>query len=75
MQTKTLDVSSEEERQYVYGNGGTFTVPTPVELHIIEDAKGVSHRVISADGRTYRPERGWTGIVWLPKSGQPAFIA
>lgn len=73
--TKELDISSEAERTYHYPSGHSFTVPSPATLFILTDDGGASHRVISADGRTYRPERGWIGISWLPKAGSPAFVA
>lgn len=72
---KTIDISSEEDRQYHYRDGSTFSVPTPIRLDIIEDDRGVTHRVISQDGRTYRPERGWVGIAWTPKTDAPAYVA
>ncbi len=70
-----IDVSSEASRTYHYANGATFEIVAPVLVHVIEDEKGVSHRVEASDGRTYRPERGWVGISWLPKPGEPAFVA
>jgi hypothetical protein len=73
--SKELDISSEASRTYTYGNGAKYTILSPVSLHIIEDDRGVSHRVIDEAGVTHRPERGWVGISWLPKPGQPAFVA
>lgn len=73
--SKIVNIESEVEREYVYGDGSKFVVPEPKELHIIQDDKGVSHRVISKNGRTYRPERNWVGISWLPASGAPSFVA
>lgn len=74
--TKELDISSEAQRTYYYGNGETFIISDPVTLFIlIDDNGGVSHRVLSGDGETYRPERGWVGISWRPRDGQPAFVA
>ena len=67
-----LDISSEADRLYHYADGSTFSVPSPVELTITDSG---SHRVTARDGRTYRPERGWVGISWLPREGQPAFVA
>jgi hypothetical protein len=74
--TKELDISSEARRTYYYGNGGTFVIPDPERLFIlIDDNGGVSHRVVSGNGETYRPERDWVGISWRPRDGQPAFVA
>lgn len=74
--TKEIDISSEAQRTYHYPSGATFTIEDPAKVYIIvDDAGGVTHRVISNDGQTYRPERGWIGISWLPRDGQPAFVA
>lgn len=73
--SNTIDITSEAKRVYHYADGKTFTVPTPTKLHVITDEKGVTHRVESANGCTFRPERGWVGISWEPKEGAPAFVA
>lgn len=70
--TKELDISSEAERTYHYANDRQFVILAPYVLHVLESG---SHRVIGLDGRTYRPERGWLGISWLPRNDQPAFVA
>lgn len=67
-----LTISSEEYRVYAYAGGATFTIVAPVTLHVLPSG---SHRVIDAAGVTHRPERGWLGISWKPKPGEPAFIA
>jgi hypothetical protein len=73
--TKTIDITSEEYRIYTYGTGQTFRIDEPAEIHILADENGVSHRVIDKSGVTHRPERGWIGISWCPREGQPAFVA
>jgi hypothetical protein len=75
MNSKEIVVESEESRTYHYAGGSEFVVPDPLKVFVIEDERGVTHRVVSADGRTYRPERGWIGISWKPKSGEPPYIA
>lgn len=70
-----IDISSEQHRVYTYGDGKQFRIDAPVELHVLTDDRGTSHRVIDADGVTHRPERGWVGISWQPKDGAPAFVA
>lgn len=67
-----LDLTSEEFREYVYDDGNVLLIKAPVELYITETG---SHRVVAADGRTYRPTPGYLGIAWKPKVGEPAFIA
>lgn len=73
--TNPLDISSEEYRIYTYASGATFRIEGPGELHVIEDERGVSHRVIDQSGVTHRPERGWVGISWKPSAGAPPFVA
>lgn len=73
--TEPLDISSEDYRIYTYGDGSTFRVNAPVQLHVIQDDRGTSHRVIDRAGQTHRPERGWVGITWKPRDGEPAFVA
>jgi hypothetical protein len=68
-------ITSEAYRVYHYPNGAEFKIEAPRDLYILKDDKGVSHRILAEDGRTYRPERGWIGISWQPKPGQPAFVA
>jgi hypothetical protein len=70
--TDALDITSEANRTYHYPDGSTFTIDGPYKLHVTDSG---SHRVVGTDGRTYRPERGWVAISWLPKPDQPAFVA
>lgn len=72
---KEIDISTEQRREYHYADGKTFCIDAPKKLTVIEDERGVTHRVEASDGKTYRPERGWTGISWLPRDGAPAFVA
>jgi hypothetical protein len=71
----TIDVSTEELREYHYADGSIFAISEPLTVHVLADDRGVSHRVEAADGKTYRPERGWVGISWRPKAGEPPFVA
>lgn len=73
--TTEIDVTSEESRTYHYGNGVEFTVPEPLSVFVITDDRGVTHRVTSGNGRTYRPERNWSGISWKPREGAANFVA
>lgn len=73
--TKEVDISSEEFRVYTYADGSTFRIEQPATLHVIEDDKGVTHRVVDKAGVTHRPERNFIGISWKPAEGQPAFVA
>ncbi len=73
--TDFLDISSEQSRTYTYASGATFTIKAPTGLHVINDDRGTSHRVVDAYGATHRPERGWVGISWVAKDGAPKFVA
>lgn len=73
--TNPIDITSEAFREYHYEGGKVFRIEAPTTLHVINDAKGTTHRVIAADGRTYRPERGWLAISWEPRAGAPSFVA
>lgn len=68
----TIDISSEQFREYIYDDGNVLVIHDPLELYITQSG---SHRVIAADGRTYRPTPGYLGISWRPKAGHPAFVA
>ena len=73
---KKIDITSEEFRTYTYPDGSTFRIDNPVVCYVIIDDKGrASHRIVDADGVTHRPERGFVGISWAAKAGQPAFVA
>lgn len=74
--TKEIDISSEEFRVYTYPNGDTFRIDNPATLYVLIDEKGgVTHRVVDTEGVTHRPERGYVGISWTAKEGQPAYVA
>lgn len=73
--TKELDITSEEFRVYTYADGSTFRVENPATLFVIDDERGTTHRVVDTDGVTHRPERGFVGISWAAKAGQPKFVA
>ena len=73
--TNPIDITSEAFRTYTFADGSTFTIEQPAELHIIDDERGTSHRVIDKEGVTHRPTRGWVGISWKPRDGEPAFVA
>lgn len=67
-----IDISSEEFREYIYGDGNVLLIVSPKTLFITETG---SHRVVAADGRTYRPTPDYLGIAWKPREGRPAFVA
>lgn len=66
-----IDISSEQFREYVYGDGRIFRVERPSMLFIV----GGTHRVVDVYGVTHRPERSYAGIRWQARPGQPVFVA
>jgi hypothetical protein len=72
---KPIDISSEEWRVYAYDGDKKTFIHNPSLLYVINDDKGVTHRVLDKDGVTHRPERGWLKISWKPREGHPAFVA
>ncbi len=72
---REIDISSEKLRQYTYRDGAIFTILEPVKLFVIEDERGLTHRVIDNSGMTHRPNPVRVGISWMPLDGEPAFVA
>ena len=70
--TDPIDISSEEERIYVYHDGREYRVYRPVRLFVT--ASG-SHRVVDQAGWTHRPANDWIGLKWKPFPGEPAYVA
>lgn len=58
------DISKETLREYVYPNGDVYSINAPEYLYVKQDDKGDSHRVVSMDGMTHYPKRGWIAIRW-----------
>ena len=57
------DISVESKRGYVF-NGIELEIVEPKTLFLKRDERGDSHRIVTKDGRTYYPARGWLGIWW-----------
>ena len=72
-----IDLTTEEYRTYTYAPFGTYTIKNPVKLFVMpgEGSEDGSHRVVDADGVTHRPAKGWVGLSWKPRAGQPPFVA
>jgi hypothetical protein len=67
-----IDVSSEQYRAYTYPDGVKFRINRPKTLYVLADG---GHRIVDKNDVTHRPERGYVGISWLPKDGEPPFVA
>lgn len=68
----SLDISSEQYREYTYADGTKFKIDGPTELFVTNTG---SHRVVDRFGITHRPEKGYVGISWKAREGQPKFVA
>jgi hypothetical protein len=64
------DISVELFREYIYGNGERLRIDDPQTMFLKTDIRGDSHRIVSADGSTYYPRRGWVGIRWAQRDGK-----
>lgn len=73
--TTPIDISSEEYRVYTYKDGSTFRIEAPSVLHVLNDDRGETHRVVDESGLTHRPARNWIAISWKPRRNAPAFVA
>jgi hypothetical protein len=67
------DISTEQWREYDYGNGIAYRVENPLTLYRKTDEKGDSHRVVDAAGVTHYPKRGWVGIRWFAPTEPVSF--
>jgi hypothetical protein len=67
-----VDITSEHYRTYTYADGRRFRIDNPKTLYILANG---GHRVVDKAGVTHRPERGYVGISWMPKDGEPPFVA
>lgn len=67
----TIDITSEQYREYVYTNGA-YRIEQPTSVTITDSG---SHRVVDRNGITHRPADGWLALRWKPLDGQPAFVA
>jgi len=67
-----LDISSEKYRVYRFPDQEIVEVHEPLRL-LISDSGG--HRVFDNSGQCHYIPAGWIHIRWVPKEGQPHFVA
>jgi hypothetical protein len=65
------DISSEEWREYDFGDGHTVRIDAPQKLNV--SARG-GHRVSDAAGLSHYVPSGWIHLHWKARDGQPAFV-
>lgn len=63
-----IDLSSEIYRTYHYGDGTSYTIPSPKQLYLL--AGGASHRVVDINDVTHAPRRPWVAITWKQSNGK-----
>ncbi|WP_159585952.1 hypothetical protein [Chelativorans xinjiangense] len=67
------EITTEEYREYHYGDGDVYRIDGPVRLWWKRDEDGDSHRILDASGVTHYPRRGWVAITWKAPSEPVSF--
>lgn len=65
------DISSEEYRQYLFGDGTTVKIEGPQFLNV---SKNGGHRIFDAQGISHYVPYGWRHLSWKSKEGSPNFV-
>lgn len=66
-----VDISSEEWREYNFGNGNVVKIDGPLKLNV---SKTGGHRLFDNDGVSHYVPSGWKHLKWKSKGGQPNFV-
>jgi len=66
------DISSEDLRVYLLANGQKLEILHPQWLSV--SASG-NHYIVNSEGTVYVVAPGWMILSWVPKAGQPHFVA
>ncbi|WP_242136959.1 hypothetical protein [Sphingomonas sp. TREG-RG-20F-R18-01] len=66
-----IDISMEASRTYIF-HDVELTIDNPTHLHVSESG---GHRIRTADGLGHYIVPGFCAIEWMPKEGQPTFVA
>ena len=65
------DISSEEFRQYDFGDGSRIRIANPLWLHV---SSTNGHRVFDRQGISHYIPATWIHLHWKAKDGQPHFV-
>lgn len=65
------DISSEEFREYTWGDMFKLTINRPLRLNV--SASG-GHRIFTEDGNSFYVPSGWKCLMWKAKEGEPNFV-
>jgi hypothetical protein len=66
------DISVELWREYVFPDGQIVRIENPTGLNV---SKSGGHRLTDAQGMGHYVPAGWRHLRWLPKPGEPIFVA
>jgi|WetSurMetagenome_2_1015567.scaffolds.fasta_scaffold1050936_1 hypothetical protein len=66
------DISSEEYREYDFGDGTKIKLAAPLFLNVNDKSGG--HRVLTTDGVSHYIPSGWKHLSWKAKQGKPHFV-
>ena len=67
---KFVDISSEEYREYNFGDKGAIRINKPLRLNVSKNG----HRVFDESGTSHYIPMGWIGLHWEVREGQPNFV-
>lgn len=65
------DISSEEFRQYDFGDHRHVRINAPLQLHVSPSG---GHRVFDSKGVSHYIPPTWYHLYWKAKDGQPHFV-
>lgn len=69
---KFVNISSEQWREYDFGEDGVVRIDSPLALNV---SRSGGHRVWDADGVSHYVPKGWIHLRWLVKPDNPHFVA
>ena len=64
------DISSEEYREYNFGEKGTIRIDNPLRLNTSKNG----HRIFDAQNVSHYIPIGWIHLYWKVKDGQANFV-
>ncbi len=64
------DISSEQWREYTFGEGQTVRIDKPLQLYVSDNG----HRILDAEGVSHYVPLGWIHLKWQAKDGKPHFV-
>ncbi len=68
---KFTDISTEASRRYRYPREEYIVIEAPVALNV---SKAGGHRILDGKGVSHYVPRGWIGLSWVAKDGEPHFV-